>query len=70
LAYFPREVGLRRFDHSGIYVLIAGTYTPFIAQMKIGLVSVSPLISVWLVAIVGITLKLLLPGRLDRLRSP
>ena len=54
---------LRRFDHSAIYVLIAGTYTPFIAQMKIGLVSVGLLISVWLVAIVGITLKLLLPGR-------
>ena len=58
---------LRRFDHSAIYVLIAGTYTPFIAQMKIGLVSVGLLISVWLVAIVGITLKLLLPGQLDRL---
>jgi hemolysin III len=58
---------LRRFDHSAIYVMIAGTYTPFIAQMKIGLVSMGFLISVWLVAIVGITLKLLLPGRLDRL---
>jgi hemolysin III len=47
--------------------MIAGTYTPFIAQMKIGVVSMGLLISVWLVAIVGITLKLLLPGRLDRL---
>jgi hemolysin III len=26
---------LRRFDHSAIYVLIAGTYTPFMAQLKI-----------------------------------
>ena len=25
---------LRRFDHSAIYLLIAGTYTPFIAQLK------------------------------------
>ena len=58
---------LRRFDHSAIYVMIAGTYTPFIAQMKIGVVSMGLLIGVWLVAIVGITLKLLLPGRLDRL---
>jgi len=32
--------------------MIAGTYTPFIAQMKIGLVSMGLLISVWLVAIV------------------
>jgi hemolysin III len=58
---------LRRFDHSAIYVMIAGTYTPFIVQMKIGVVSMGLLIGVWLVAIVGITLKLLLPGRLDRL---
>jgi hemolysin III len=28
---------LRRFDHSAIYVLIAGTYTPFLAQIKAGL---------------------------------
>ncbi len=25
---------LRRFDHSAIFVMIAGTYTPFIAQMR------------------------------------
>ena len=25
---------VRRFDHSAIYLLIAGTYTPFLAQMK------------------------------------
>jgi hemolysin III len=25
---------VRRFDHSAIYPLIAGTYTPFLAQMK------------------------------------
>ena len=58
---------LRRFDHSAIYVMIAGTYTPFMVQMKIDVVSMGLLIGVWLVAIVGITLKLLLPGRLDRL---
>jgi hemolysin III len=31
---------LRRFDHSAIYLLIAGTYTPFLAQMKSVLASV------------------------------
>src|SRR6266404_6622161 len=30
---------LRRFDHSAIFVMIAGTYTPFIAQMKSDLVA-------------------------------
>ena len=58
---------LRRFDHSAIYLLIAGTYTPFIAQLKSGLVSASLMIGIWLTAIIGTTLKLLLPGRFDRL---
>jgi len=30
----PVKWVLRRFDHSAIYLLIAGTYTPFLAQMK------------------------------------
>jgi hemolysin III len=58
---------LRRFDHSAIYVLIAATYTPFIMQMKDSVFAVALLIGVWCVAITGIVLKLLLPGRFDRL---
>ena len=58
---------LRRFDHSAIYVLIAATYTPFIMQMKDSVFAIALLIGVWCVAIVGIVLKLLLPGRFDRL---
>src|SRR5215475_5141853 len=30
----PVKWVLRRFDHSAIYLLIAGTYTPFLAQMN------------------------------------
>jgi predicted membrane channel-forming protein YqfA (hemolysin III family) len=30
----PAKWVLRRLDHSAIYLLIAGTYTPFLAQMK------------------------------------
>ena len=58
---------LRRFDHSAIYLLIAATYTPFIAQMKNGLLASALLVAVWSVAAVGIVLKLTLPGRFDRL---
>ena len=58
---------LRRFDHSAIYLLIAGTYTPFLEQMKNTLVSTGLGIGVWLSAIVGMALKLALPGRFDRL---
>jgi hemolysin III len=58
---------LRRLDHSAIYVLIAATYTPFLVKAGAGIGSTGLLIGVWLVAIAGILLKLLLPGRLDGL---
>jgi len=58
---------LRRFDHSAIYLLIAGTYTPFITQMRSGIEPILLLIGVWMSSIVGIVLKLRFPGRFDRL---
>jgi hemolysin III len=57
---------LRRFDHSAIYLLIAATYTPFIMELKDSYFAIALLIGVWCVAIVGIVLKLVLPGRFDR----
>jgi hypothetical protein len=38
---------LRRFDHAAIYVLIAATYTPFLAALKAGAASIGLLIVVW-----------------------
>ena len=58
---------LRRFDHSAIYLLIAATYTPFMAQMKNGPLASALLALVWSVAAIGIVVKLTLPGRFDRL---
>jgi hemolysin III len=58
---------LRRFDHSAIYMLIAATYTPLIIEVKDSFFAIALLIGVWCVAIVGIVLKLALPGRFDRL---
>jgi hemolysin III len=63
----PAKWVLRRFDHSAIYVLIAATYTPFIMQLKDSIFAFAVLIGVWCVAIVGIVLKLVLPGRFDPL---
>src|SRR5436190_21705891 len=63
----PAKWVLRRFDHSAIYLLIAGTYTPFLAQMKSVLASAGLGVGVWLSAVVGMALKLALPGRFDRL---
>jgi hemolysin III len=63
----PAKWILRRFDHSAIYLLIAGTYTPFLAQMKNALAAASLGIGIWASAVIGIALKLALPGRFDRL---
>jgi hemolysin III len=52
---------LRRFDHSAIYLLIAGTYMPFLAQTKNVLGSAGLGLSVWLSAAIGMALKLALP---------
>jgi hemolysin III len=62
----PVKWVLRRFDHSAIYLMIAGTYTPFVGQLKDGVASAGLLLGVWLTAIIGVALKLLMPGRFDR----
>src|SRR5689334_1654840 len=63
----PTKWVLRRFDHSAIYVLIAATYTPFIAALQDHLFAAALLVGVWGVAVFGIVLKLRWPGRFDRL---
>ena len=63
----PVKWMLRRYDHSAIYLLIAGTYTPFITQMKASAEAMVLLAGVWLTSVIGIALKLRFPGRFDRL---
>jgi hemolysin III len=63
----PAKWVLRRFDHSAIYLLIAGTYTPFLAQMKNVMASAGLGIGLWVSAVIGMALKLAFPGRFDRL---
>jgi hemolysin III len=58
---------LRRLDHSAIYLMIAGTYTPFLSQIKASYQTIGLLIGIWMIALLGAALKLLLPGRFDRL---
>lgn len=57
---------LRRFDHSMIYVMIAGTYTAIIPQLSPGWGWAIGLV-VWGGAALGIIIKVALPGRYDRL---
>jgi len=53
------RVRMKRLDHSMIYVLIAGTYTPFALLVVEGPRGVGMLVVVWFGAIMGITLKLI-----------
>jgi hemolysin III len=49
---------MKRLDHSTIYLLIAGTYTPFCLFVLDGLASTIVLVIVWVGALVGIGIKL------------
>jgi hemolysin III len=53
---------LRRFDHAGIFVMIAASYTPFTTQNLHGWWAIGMTTAVWTVAGVGVFAKLLLPG--------
>jgi len=60
---------LRRLDHAAIFLMIAGTYTPFIlikmnTPWGLGLLAV-----VWTMAAIGIAIKLFAPRFLDRLST-
>jgi len=58
-----KRARLRIFDHASIYVLIAGTYTPFCLVTlpeRTGLIAFA---AVWLFALLGISIKLFFTGR-------
>ncbi len=63
----PAKWVLRRFDHSAIYLLIAATYTPFLAQIDALPLARWMIVMVWTAAAAGIAIKVFLPGRFDRL---
>ena len=53
------RVWMRRLDHSMIFILIAGTYTPFPLLVFTPPVGQSALILIWIAALAGVALKLL-----------
>src|SRR5215510_8529049 len=63
----PLKWWLRRFDHAAIYLLIGGTYTPFLALSDGGVTAAVLLALIWFTVTIGVVLKLVLPGRFDRL---
>jgi hemolysin III len=61
----PFKWWLRQLDHSAIYLLIAATYTAFMLPMH-GTTPIVILAILWGVALAGMAIKLLWPGRFDR----
>ena len=60
---------LNIFDHAAIYVLIAGTYTPFTLITLVGKTGWIIFSLTWTFALIGIILKLFFTGRFDKLST-
>jgi len=73
LYHLATETSKRRilniFDHSAIYILIAGTYTPFTIIALEGVLGWIIFAVTWIFAFVGIVLKLFFTGRFDKLST-
>lgn len=63
----PTKEWLRRFDHAAIFVMIAGTVTPFVMNRVGGAWGFGLLAGVWAVACAGVAMKLLFPRRWELL---
>ncbi len=60
----PSKQILRRLDHAAIFIMIAGTYTPF-AVNRLGGYGTIILAIIWLAATFGVVLKVLYPRRFE-----
>jgi hemolysin III len=63
-----RKEYLRRFDHAAIFIMIAGTYTPFFLNRVGGAWGWGMLSFVWSVALAGAALAIAAPRRHERLQ--
>lgn len=61
----PWKEALRVCDHAAIFVMIAGSYTPFALFGIGGRLGWGLLVLVWMLAVLGILLKVLMPRRWD-----
>lgn len=62
----PIKEWLRRFDHAAIFVMIAGTFTPFLLARMEGWAAHTLLAAVWAIALAGIWMKLAYPRRWEK----
>ena len=62
----PARPFLRRLDEAGIFLMIAGSYTPFTTQRLDGAWAIGMTIAVWAFALAGIVGKLAFPRLQER----
>jgi hemolysin III len=62
----PVKELLRRFDHAAIFVMIVGTFTPFLLARVGGPWGFGLLAFAWSVAVAGVWMKLVYPRRWER----
>lgn len=65
-----RKALLRRIDHAMIFVMIAGTYTPFVAHRLDAAMGMALGATVWTGALLGAAVKLTRPHLLERRSVP
>lgn len=66
---FRLRYRLNILDHASIYVLIAGTYTPFAIVTLSGFTGTLILIVIWTMAVTGVILKLFFTGKYQLLST-
>ena len=60
---------LRVFDHSSIYLFIAGTYTPISLLALRGNLRIGILVIIWTIAILGVSFKIITYKKIDKFKK-
>ncbi len=63
LPFMKAKSIFKTIDHIAIYMLIAGTYTPFLVLNLTGTWAVGMLVMIWSLALIGTVFKLFFTGR-------
>jgi hemolysin III len=66
----PRRELLRRCDHAAIFVMIAGSYTPFTIDALRSPWADDMTAAIWLVALLGVAVKLVCPRAIGHIDLP
>ena len=60
---------LRVFDHSSIFLFIAGTYTPIVLLTMTGNLRVGILSAIWIIAVSGVVFKIVTFNKFDKYKA-